>query len=62
MTTVNLPKGLSYADLHKPLKEQDYLIYKSQGHLSDTTFRLGTVGVISQEDVRGFLVALGRLL
>ena len=62
MTTVNLPKRISYADLHNPLKEQGYLIYKSQGYLSETTFRLGTVGVISQEDVRGFLVALGRLL
>ena len=62
MTTVNLPRGLSYAGLHQPLKEQGYLIYKSQGHLSETTFRLGTVGVISQEDVHGFLGALGRLL
>ena len=62
MTTVELPKGFAYADLHQPLKEQEYLIYKSQGHLSETTFRLGTVGVISQEDVRGFLVALGGLL
>jgi len=62
MTTVNLPKGLSYADLHRPLKEQGYLIYKSQAHLSETTFRLGTVGVISQEDVQGFLGSLGQLL
>ena len=62
MTTVKLPQGLSYAGLHQPLKGQEYLIYKSQGHLSETTFRLGTVGVISLEDVQGFLVALGRLL
>ena len=60
--TVDLPEGLSYTDLHQPLKEQGYLIYKSQGHLSETTFRLGTVGVISQDDVQGFLGALGRLL
>ena len=62
MTTVNLPEGLSYTDLHQPLKDEGYLIYKSQGYLSETTFRLGTVGVISQEDVRGFLGALGQLL
>ena len=62
MTSVMLPGGVSYADLHRPLKEMGYLIYKSQGYLSEITFRLGTVGVISQEDVRGFLVALGRLL
>ncbi len=62
MTTVDLPEGLSYTDLHQPLKEQGYLIYKSQGHLSESTFRLGTVGVISRDDVQGFLGALGRLL
>ena len=62
MTTVMLPEGISYTDLHRPLKDQGYLIYKSQGHLSETTFRLGTVGVISQEDVQGFLSALGKLL
>lgn len=62
MTTVTLPEGFSYAGLHQPLKDQGYLIYKSQGHLSETTFRLGTVGVISQEDVRGFLGALGKLM
>ena len=62
MTTVMLPEGISYAGLHQPLKDQGYLIYKSQGHLSETTFRLGTVGVISREDVQGFLSALGKLL
>ena len=62
MTTVKLPEGVSYADLHQPLKDKGYLIYKSQGHLSETTFRLGTVGVISREDVQGFLGALGQLL
>ena len=57
-----LPDGITYSSLHKPLKDQGYLIYKSQGHLSETTFRLGTVGLISQDDVQGFLGALGKLL
>lgn len=62
MTTVMLPPGVSYGALHGPLKEQGYVIYKSQGALSETTFRLGTIGVISQDDVRGFLKALGDVL
>ena len=62
MTTVMLPEGTTYAGLHQPLKDQGYLSYKSQVHLSETTFRLGTVGVISREDVEGFLSALGKLL
>ena len=62
MTSVVLPDGVSYADLHQPLKEQGYVIYKSQGVLSETTFRLGTIGVITKDDVRGSLQALGQVL
>lgn len=62
MTSVMLPEGFSYADLHGPLKERGYVIYKSQGELSETTFRLGTVGLISQADIRGFLGELGDVL
>jgi len=62
MTTVMMPDGVPYEDLHRPLKEQGYVIYKSQGYLSESTFRLGTVGVILEDDISGFLEALGRLL
>ena len=62
MTSVMLPEGFSYADLHRPLKEQGYVIYKSQGDLSETTFRLGTIGVITREDISGFLQGLRRVL
>ena len=53
MTSVKLPEGLSYSALHAPLKEKGYVIYKSQGHLAETTFRLGTVGVIGQKRYTG---------
>ena len=62
MTTVTMPEGASYAGLHATLKEAGYVIYKSQGHLSETTFRLGTIGVLTQDDIRGFLDALKRAL
>ncbi len=62
MTSVMLPEGFSYDDLHTPLKEMEYVIYKSQGHLSETTFRLGTVGLISHDDIFGFLHALEHVL
>ena len=62
MTSVMLPKGHSYATLHEPLKDLGYVIYKSQGHLSNTTFRLGTVGLITQNDIHGFLNALAKVL
>ena len=62
MTSVMLPEGLSYPTLHDPLKDLGYVIYKSQGHLSKTTFRLGTVGLITQDDIHSFLNALGQVL
>jgi 2-aminoethylphosphonate-pyruvate transaminase len=62
MTSVMLPEGVTYADLHDPLKDRGFVIYKSQGPLSETTFRLGTVGVMSPDDIRGFLSALGEVL
>ena len=62
MTSVNLPDGFSYQDLHRPLKERGYLIYKSQGPLSETTFRLGTVGLITQDHVGGFLENFAQVL
>ena len=62
MTTVMMPEGASYAGLHSSIKEMGYVIYKSQGHLSETTFRLGTIGVLTQDDIRGFLAALRSVL
>ena len=62
MTSVMLPDGFSYNDLHRPLKERGYLIYKSQGPLSETTFRLGTVGLITQDHIGGFLESLAQVL
>lgn len=62
MTSVILPESISYSALHDPLKEMGYVIYKSQGYLSETTFRLGTVGLISHDDIQHFLSALGQLL
>ena len=62
MTTVMMPEGASYIGLHSSLKETGYVIYKSQGHLSETTFRLGTIGVLTQDDINGFLGALKKVL
>ncbi len=62
MTSVMLPDGFSYGELHQPLKDQGYVIYKSQGDLSETTFRLGTIGVITQDDISGFLSGLRQVL
>ena len=40
----------------------DAEIYGSVGELRGMSFRLGTVGVISDEDVRGFIGSLDALV
>jgi len=62
MTSIRMPEGFTYASLHHPLKDQGYLIYNAQGSFQEKMFRLGTVGVMTEDDIRGFLNALGRVL
>ena len=38
------------------------MIYKSQGNLSNTSFCLGAVGMITQDDIHGFLRAAQQVL
>lgn len=58
MTSIFLPDGFSYESLYRALKERGYEIYHSLGRFKDTTFRLGTVGVINEKDILSFIKAL----
>lgn len=62
MTVVYAPDHKEYAELHPELKKRGFVIYASQGELSQTTFRLGTVGVLSSDDIENFLGVLKTLL
>lgn len=62
MTSVFLSEGNDYPSLYRACKDKGYVIYASQGALAKDTFRLGTVGLISEEDIRGFLVVMGGIL
>jgi len=59
MTSVYLPPGISYQELHDALKEEGFVIYNSQRYLQEKVFMLGTVGVISERDIQDFLEVLG---
>lgn len=62
MTSVYLPPGFTFQQLHDPLKEKGFVIYNSQGRLRGTVFMLGVVGLIAASDVTEFLTALGETL
>jgi 2-aminoethylphosphonate-pyruvate transaminase len=46
-----LPDGVSYASVHDSLKAQGFVIYAGQGALSDTVFRISTMGNLAPADV-----------
>lgn len=46
-----LPTGVSYAALHDFLKTNGFVIYQGQGNLSETIFRISTMGEITEEKI-----------
>lgn len=62
MTTVYLPGGFGYEALHDRCKQNGYVIYPSQGDLAGKTFRVGTVGIISDSDIDNFLNVLRLII
>ena len=62
MTSVYLPPGFSYEELHDLLKERGFVIYNSQSVLRGKVFMLGVVGLINEQDIGNFLEALGEVI
>ncbi len=62
MTTVFLPDGITYEYLYQECRRMGYEIYVPVKGLSDKTFRIGTVGLISEDDIKGFLEVLKSIL
>jgi 2-aminoethylphosphonate-pyruvate transaminase len=62
LTAINLPAGVTYAQLHDRLRRDGFVIYAGQGPLAATLFRVATMGDVSEADYRRFLEALGRAL
>lgn len=46
VTALKLPTGVGYRELHDQLKRRGYVIYAGQGSLSETHFRIATMGEI----------------
>ena len=62
MTSIYLPEGVTYEELLDKIRRRGFLIYNSQGQLRGKVFMLGVVGVISDEDIKNFLVVLKEVL
>ena len=50
LTSIYLPKDLTYTSLHDDLKYAGFVIYAGQGNLSDEIFRIANMGDIRKDE------------
>jgi len=62
MTSVYLPAGFTFQELHDTIKKRGFIIYDAQGQLKGKLFMLGVVGVITEKNIKEFLAVLGEVL
>jgi len=58
ITTLSLPTGLGYRELHDRLRAEGFVIYEGQGQLSREVFRVANMGALGEGDFARFLAAL----
>ena len=56
-----LPAGVTYPALHDALKAQGFVIYAGQGDLSQTLFRISTMGNLTSADMQRLLQCFAGL-
>jgi 2-aminoethylphosphonate-pyruvate transaminase len=57
-----LPPGIGYATLHDRLKAEGFVIYAGQRDLSQTLFRVSTMGDLAAADIDRLLTCFGTLV
>jgi 2-aminoethylphosphonate-pyruvate transaminase len=62
ITSLYLPRGKSYQELHDDLKRRGYVIYAGQGVLRPDIFRVANMGMLKRSDFEGFLHRLEEVL
>ncbi|MBI3333369.1 MAG: alanine--glyoxylate aminotransferase family protein [Candidatus Omnitrophica bacterium] len=62
LTSLWVPKGLTYPQLHDRLKKAGYIIYAGQSELKGKIFRVAHMGQLFQGDLQGFIKDLKGIL
>lgn len=62
ITSVWLPAGRPYAELHDGLKARGFVVYEGQGKLAREIFRVANMGHLVRADFERFLAALEAVL
>ena len=61
LRSYRLPAGLTYGRLHDELKAGGFVIYAGQGGLSQTLFRISTMGNLTRADIDRLLTCFEKL-
>lgn len=62
ITSVFLPRQISYKSLHDKVKEKGFIIYAGQGPVSEKIFRIANMGVLTRKNIFDFLKAIESVL
>jgi 2-aminoethylphosphonate-pyruvate transaminase len=60
ITTLSLPRGIGYPELHDRVRADGFVIYEGQGQLSSEVFRVANMGALGEDDFARFLASLER--
>ena len=55
LTSLKLPNGVNYENLHRELRSKGFVIYAGQGNLNGRIFRIANMGDIKQEEFQQLL-------
>ena len=62
LTSLILPDGITYGNLHDKLKNKGFIIYAGQGNLNKNIFRIANMGDIGINEYERFLITLKTCL
>ena len=57
----NLPKNITYGELHDQLKAAGFIIYAGQGDFAKNIFRVSAMGDITENDMERFVSSIGKI-
>jgi len=62
LTSVIMPRNITYKTLHDRLRKKGFVVYAGQGRLEGKILRVANMGVLSEEDIARFLSSLEAIL
>jgi 2-aminoethylphosphonate-pyruvate transaminase len=62
VTSVYLPKGLTFARLQREMRKRNIIIYSGKGPLEGLTFQIGHMGELTMKDAKYFIKSLKKIV